>query len=553
MAQIFPTELLPHIKNDRLKSAEIKVYNALKEQLGPEYCVFYNARLLGRRPNSLTDNADGEADFIIAHAKKGILVLEVKGGRIEIGDGQWYSIDRHDRKWKIKNPIDQASDNKYLLKNTLLRIEDWPRQYMDFGHAAIFPDLGNPGIPLGLHVPQDIVLFAEDLNRIGLKIESIFEFYRKSGPGDAGLRVLKKAIAPTISIRRSMAADLELVKKEVVTLTEKQYKLLDFIESHPKVLIKGGAGTGKTFLAMEKARRLAEVGYSVLFTCFSPALAAYIRTRVPESKNLLVKSFHQLCREWGQAAGIAMPNENEVSRQELITMLPDTLLAATSSIPQRFDAILVDEGQDFHGDWWAALELLLKDGEETYLYIFLDENQLVHGLSKDLPAGLQSFTLNENLRNARPIHETARKFFSGKSLQSAGPPQGKVEYVQASSENIQRKIADKVAELVGGGIKPGDIAILSGLPFDKSSLTRLEKIGDLPTTRTPDVLPTAVLVDSISRFKGLESPVVILAELDDICKAGSLSLDKLYVGMTRAIARLIIMGNDSVLKVCGRS
>lgn len=548
---MFPAELMPHIINNRLKSAEVKVYKALKDQLSSEYHVFYNARLLGRRPNSAAANSDGEADFIVAHGKKGILILEVKGGRIEIVDGQWYSIDRHDRRHRIKNPIDQASDNKYLLKNTLLRIQDWPRQYMDFGHAAVFPDLVSPRASLGLHVPPEILIFADDLSKIDVKISAIFDFYRKSGPGNEGLQVLKRTIAPSVSVRRSMAVDLEEVKKEVVTLTEKQYRLLDFIESHNKVLIKGGAGTGKTFLAMEKARRLAEYGYNVLFTCFSPALAAYIRTRLPEKSNLLVKSFHQLCREWGEAAGVAMPDENIVSREELKTQLPDTLLEATTAIKTRFDAIVVDEGQDFHGDWWAALELLLKENGDTYLYIFLDENQLVHGLPKDLPNGLQSFTLNENLRNARPIHDKARQFFSGPALNSGGPQNGKVEYIQTGSENLLSKLSEKVAELVDAGIKPGDIAVLTGLPFGRSSLTKLPAIGNIPATHTPELRPTAVLVDSIARFKGLESPVVILAELEEICTPGSVSLDKLYVGMTRAVARLIVIGNARTLKVCG--
>jgi hypothetical protein len=553
MSQIFPAELYDYILNDARKSAEVKVYKALKAQLGPEWYVFYNARLIGRRPTSLNANSDGEADFVIAHPTKGILILEAKGGRIDIEDGQWYSLDRHDRRHRIKNPVDQASDNKYLLRDTLKRVTDWPRQHMDFGHAAILPDARNPGVPLGPQVPPEIMIYADDMSTLASKITQIFDFFRRTGPGETGLQILKQIIAPTITVRKSLVNELNAIQESAIRLTESQFQLLDFIEQHSRALISGGAGTGKTFLAIEKARRLSDLGFKVLFTCFSPALAAFIRSKIPESDQLKIKSFHQLCRGWANAANLpSMPNEDTMSRSELITALPDRLLEASSVLPERFDAILVDEGQDFYGDWWAALELLLGDGADTFLYIFYDDNQHVQSGVQHLPKGLQKFSLNQNLRNARPIHDIAKKFFSGKSLRSGGPVEGKVEYVSATSGNLQKKLAEKILSLVNGGIREGDIAVLTGLPFDRSQLTSLESIGGRHVVHTPDLKSDHITIESISRFKGLEAPVVILAELDEICSPGQFSMDKLYVGMTRAVARLVVMGSDSVLKTCGR-
>ena len=78
MAKMFPQQLPKDVLDDKRRSSEVQVYNALSEQLDDNYHVFYSSPWLGT--NTDGSEIDGEADFLIAHAEKGILSVEVKGG-----------------------------------------------------------------------------------------------------------------------------------------------------------------------------------------------------------------------------------------------------------------------------------------------------------------------------------------------------------------------------------------------------------------------------------------------------------------------------------------
>src|ERR1019366_85187 len=70
----------------------------------------------------------------------------------------------------------------------------------------------------------------------------------------------------------------------------------------------------------------------------------------------------------------------------------------------RYDAVLVDEAQDFHQDWWFPIQLMLHDPDHGRLCLFSDPEQTpVYGKGDAFPAGLVSFDLAENCRNTKRI------------------------------------------------------------------------------------------------------------------------------------------------------
>ena len=127
MCRMFPELLSREEKKEISSSAEIKLYEVFKNSLDDKWTVFYNVAWLGK---ALGDEPeDGEADFIIAHPDKGILIIEVKGGGIKY-DGnckKWYSIDKNQVEHQIKNPFDQAKKSKYALLNKIKSFREMER------------------------------------------------------------------------------------------------------------------------------------------------------------------------------------------------------------------------------------------------------------------------------------------------------------------------------------------------------------------------------------------------------------------------------------------
>src|SRR5580765_8314783 len=120
MPRLHPPSFPADLKQDRAGSAEYDVYEALADELPGEYVVFHRARWLDRPETG--SPVDGEADFLIAHPAKGVLVLEVKGGRVGVdaASGQWVSVDRNGERHTIKDPYAQANNTRHVLRRKLL-------------------------------------------------------------------------------------------------------------------------------------------------------------------------------------------------------------------------------------------------------------------------------------------------------------------------------------------------------------------------------------------------------------------------------------------------
>jgi len=227
-----------------------------------------------------------------------------------------------------------------------------------------------------------------------------------------------------LSLAPSLATIVSEDGAALVRLTEEQFNILEVLCAFPRVGVSGGAGTGKTLVAMERARRLAAEGRRVLLLCYNRGLAAYLK---PSADGFTVSTFHSLCDTLSTAAGLRWPTApiGPDAQAFWLEEAPALLLQALDRLPdQRFDAVIVDEGQDFHEYWWLAVERLLRRPKDDVLWVFFDQQQNIYGGSSWDTLGLHTAPLTYNCRNTRRIAQYAYGLVQAEPRLRAGTPEG---------------------------------------------------------------------------------------------------------------------------------
>ena len=566
------TTIIPNLSETQLDSlsstAEAKVYRALRDNLPNDYAVFFQVGWILRREEKQA--TDGETDFLVCHPNYGYLCIEVKGGGVgfDATTGQWFSIDRNQQKHIIKNPMDQAMKAKYSIRSKLN--EQQISQELSLGnvlrgHAVFFPDVGDINVLIRPDMPSVLIGSTYTLQDPKRWIDAAFNYWGENTTkyrsiGRRGVEVIRKVFARSFSVMPLLSSRLAEQEVRRLSLTKDQIRVLDFLRSHRRAAVSGGAGTGKTVLALEKARRLASEGFKTLLTCYNRQLADHLAIQYPELDNLEVMSFHQLCsrridkvkRETGRdliyEAQVTYPGENLYDVQ-----FPNALTYSLEVQTEFYDAIVCDEGQDFREEYWVPLELLLSDYKKSPLYIFYDDNQNIYARAGTFPLQEEPYTLTTNCRNTIPIHNIAYNHYKGVTVE---PPDNDGEEVQFLCIEGLKAQATKINSLIVNliarqGVSPEDIMVLIGDAIHKSDYYAALRTLPLPK---PAVLreesslhENSVRIDTINRFKGLEATVVILWGLDGLDLNASHEL--IYVGMSRAKSVLIVVAQSNVCEI----
>ncbi len=316
----------------------------------------------------------------------------------------------------------------------------------------------------------------------------------------------------------------------------------------PRAAISGGAGTGKTVLAMEEAKRCAEGGLRTLFVCYNRGLATETRRRLEGGPSVTVMTFHELCADMSRRAGIPGP-EGIPDKQLFEEIWPELLMQAFERLPdERYDAIIVDEGQDFLPLWWTAVESGLRPDGGRQFRIFYDNNQRVYASAIKLPedVDLVPIRLTLNLRNTRRIHELVRQHYTGHEIEAVGPEGIEVHWITVKSANdLGQKVSDCVAHLESlERVASDDMAVLVATEAAIDTIAPGKRLGEFRTARCDEQSEGRIVVDSIRRFKGLERPVIVIAATPDTV----IDTELPYVALSRARAHLVIAGSDKVLE-----
>lgn len=541
--------------------AELDLFRALGEQLGAEYCVLHSVAWISRPGGQ--GAREGETDLLIAHPTKGILVVEVKGGRVSLdyATQQFVSIDRNDVSHRIKNPFDQARRGKFALLDKLKQYPVWKKlgiARFPIGYAVFVPDVGNGDRLRGPDAPREIIGDRRDLADLEAWVEQAFGYWAGDGAtgqsiGSRGVDAVIQLFARTVSTRPLLSARIADEDDARLALTARQAAILDMLRRQRRVMIAGGAGTGKTLIAREKAVRLAAEGMRTLLLCYNRGLADHLREQCAGIDGLDVATFHQVCLKWIERmkAKSGRDTLSEARRDlpggdEFDHHMPMALALAVDGLRPIYDAIVVDEAQDFGDEFWLPVEMLLTRPAEAMLYVFLDENQDIYRRSADIPVPGEPMVLERNCRNTDAIHAAAYLHYRGSAVEPPEIAGIAVEKLFASDMERQAKsIGALVTKLVASeDVAPHEIAILlcdaRDRPARERALARLPLPGAVRLGRVEDYGPGGLTVESVARFKGLERAVVILWAFDT-CDA-SADRETLYVGMSRA---------KSVLYLCG--
>lgn len=209
----------------------------------------------------------------------------------------------------------------------------------------------------------------------------------------------------------------------------------------------------------------------------------------------------------------------------------------------------MDEAQDFSDDYWFSVEELLRDSEEGPLYIFIDENQALYRRHTNLPVKDEAFHLTANCRNTAPIHRGGYVYYTGAPVDEPELPGQAVRRVAIEGDTAQADaIASSIRDLLAEGVRPEDITLLLAKQ-PKAMLYALIQAQRLPRGVAWSIEGSGrrngVLVDTVARFKGLESPVVVLWLGDEIVARES--WETVYVGITRAKSLLYLVGSARAL------
>ena len=511
--------MIPESPGDDVESkAEVRLFERLRDDVAQDFVAFHHVAWLA--PGGRRRPSQGEADFVVAHGELGLLVVEVKGGTIsyDAAAGKWSSTGREGT-FPIKDPFDQARRTAFSLRKLLERSKRVADDRFFVGYGVAFPDTRADAARLRPDAPREILLDGEDMKALGEKLTRVFSYWKdvaNAAPLGDGLAHVETVLANSFDLRAPLGLELVEEERELLRLTEEQYGVLDLLSRQTRVAIAGCAGSGKTFLAAEKARRLATQGFRVLVLSFNTFLAQHLRRGLADVPEIDVFSFDHLCYEVVREAGVDFPKDPEPGEEH--SYYPALRAAFAESVDVaagRYGALIVDEAQDFAEDWWLPLQMLLENPDVSPLYVFFDDNQRIFPVPKSLPVSTEPIQLSINCRNTRRINSLVSTFYRGGTIEARGPEGPPIDvHVYATEEELLAQLdASVTAWITEADVEPDQIALLTPKGQHRSALWRTKSLGGKLLTDDPWE-KGKILRSSVYKFKGLERLVVAVAELD---------------------------------------
>ena len=530
------------------RSREGIIFQALN-QLPDDWYVLHSFQISRIQDNSVRDF---EADFVVFHPHRGILCIEAKATNVRYIDGEWCYADG--RPMNGGGPFAQARRNMYAIRD-LMNERGFASlvPHCKFLHAVWFPLVSRDYIcqlVLPAEAAPELILTEEALYDPLPYLERVFSLTER-GKTETNLsdgmasRIVNEVLCPQFEIAPSLSFDTETKHLVFHRLLQEQANILNFLTEQKTAVINGAAGTGKTLVAMEKARRHAANGEKVLFLCFNNLLKNHLSEQYPSDYIDYYTISGFACR----LCHTAEPDYTMLNR-----ILEDMWDAGTFP----YQHVIVDEGQDFGSDSIeeaGILELLKTIIEDTKddgsFYVFYDKLQLIQ--ARRMPKFLEDadcrLTLYRNCRNTENIAKTSLRPITDRNPKLMenciiGVP-AKLQFC-ADAEEAICAVDDTLDVLFGDGVD--DIVILTVKKESDSILAPYLKSGAYPAGKRK------IRFSTCRKFKGLEADAVILTDLDESTFLGNAGQNLLiyYVGASRARLRLhmiAVMEDDSCIRI----
>jgi len=519
----------------------------------------------------------GEIDFVVMIPSIGIICLEIKGGGVSCIEGCWETEDRTGKKEKLKrSPFLQAREGMFALRDTILTqvSKEFPTGLI-FGYGVIMPDVyfnqKSPEWELWQVIDQITLRkpISAALLRLAKEQSKFHPAPPMNEPSAASLHIIQQILRPDFEIvvcRGMQIADTEF---QLHILTEEQYNAIDLFSENQRCLIEGSAGTGKTMLALEYARSSASQGKRTLFVCFNRILGDWLGrqvTQFDESSSITAGSFFKLLRE----VIVRSQYSEEILKAEKLgqtsqlykDIFPFWGQLAVEETKEPYDVLVLDEAQDLlQTGVLDVLNLWLKQGIKDGNWVIFGDFQrqaIFSSLTgEDIKAKINSFNpqyakgkLVINCRNTKNIGEETALLAGFESLpyrlaNVRGLP---VTYIYYDSFNDQKVLLyNTLCQMFKENISENDIVIISHLRLANSGINNTDGHGQFRiidiNEQNINPLPTRTIHFATAQaFKGMESPVVILCDVEQVTDGEPQSI--LYVAMSRARSHLVVMLNN---------
>ncbi|PND55341.1 nuclease [Mycobacterium sp. ENV421] len=532
----------PRLANE----SERKVWRLLTDHLGERDLLIAGQRV--------TDHLkDHEIDFVVAIEDAGIVCVEVKGGEVWHDGRQWWQRSRSGHTKPIE-PVRQAREACYALREFVEADPRWTQGRLRWDHVVVLPNSQLPydfGLP---ECPRWKIIDREDLATLVGRLRDVTVKHEIDRPllTGTGIDQLQRALSGRGLPQRDVVARALENEDAADILTERQAVILDAVRMLNRVEVRGGAGSGKTFMAVEQVRRLAKDGQRVALLCYSHGLASYLK-RITQNwsrrkKPAYVGEFHALGIRWGAPQGPDEALRSETTAQFFEHDLPVQMLELANNLPagQRFDAIVIDEAQDFADNWWDPVLAALKDPESGGIYVFSDEGQRVFDRQGTPPVPLVPLILDHNIRNTRQIASAFQPLVDHpmRSLGGDGPD---VTFIPCTRDDAIDVGDDQIDKLLDDGWRPEDVALLTTGSRHPEQVARQAEGTDIYWDSFWDA--EQVFYGHVLGFKGLERRAVVLVVNDK--GAFERSRERLYVGLSRARDQLVVCGDPEFIAEVG--
>ena len=523
---------------------EKRVVQLLRDQLSDSWKIIHRLDLL-------TEKRAYEIDIIIFHEKYGVIGIEVKGGQVSLQGGIWTAGKRI-----LKEPPAVQSKNSCRALQSKLRETIPSLEKINIYSAVALPDSDDSEVDI---TPLDVVpesfFFQSDLQEKTLgprlfdfltKVAYIDQYVRYSEPvmSHQQIQDFVKFVRPTISYKWDPEAQANEARTSLDSIVREQVRALSTLDMNKVVFVHGAAGTGKTHLVLNWANRALGNGERVLITCYNEPLADYLAKQFSEEQNIVVSAYLKIPETVEGFPDLPVPNP--LPKDWWDTAPLAHIKQYASQLSNKFDTIIVDETQDFNGEWINSLiDLHDPNGSQSLLMVGDWQQNIFRRDGKNAVDALEP-TEAELMLNCRNSHEIGRLLYllGGAQVANASPDgQGLYfEYV-SDMDSLVHWVGHYLEYFIGSlSHDPRKILIVTKSAKERDAI-RKAMPGGYVCSAYEDGQDGNIVCETVYRAKGREYDHVIFATTDAKVKESLL-----YVGLSRAVSTLVVLAPAEVTR-----
>lgn len=449
------------------------------------------------------------------------------------------------RDMKGISPYVQARKSQYEIFDRIIKHANRTRFTRPMlCYAVWFPSIEfKPNDELPPEAAVEITFDKKSLLNAQSVIEDAYDFWKdklrvntRPLSGD-DTRCVMDVLCPYFHAVPKLGTTINESEHIYIRLTNQQIALLDFLVEQDTAVIHGLAGTGKTVLAIEKAKMLAAQGESVLFLCYN----SFLRDSLRENNTIPGVVFHN-----AHSLAYEIMGATDSKIDDVLAEFEEYLEVVFDKENWKYKNVIVDEGQDLDDRLLNRLYDLSKSKKGSF-YVFYDKNQFI--MKKRQPHWLEDaecrLVLSKNCRNTAEIFKTACSII-GKENLTLNEIHGEVPFLRFySTEKEMTAIVEGFLERMKKGEVPADkITILSASTLDNSFIDAKRKYAGFELSEKRE--PGKVHFTTIRKFKGLEAEAILVVDASMIGLKSEEDRRLLYVGVSRAKNYLEIAMNQDI-------